>query len=453
MKTIVSSGDIYIDKDVFVTTHIPSILLSHSASAAWLYAQFEPDRASPLVSLDRLQHYQRLFVAHLDGLLAGEYEASEVAASELARWKGHGELFAALYLALEQEDDSLLGSAWKFLQEREQTHFIGTAASVFLWLTPERAEIVLSGWQASDDVLLRQIALNALGLRRESAQVDVFPLFAHESPGLRAEGCRYAGRLRLSNAVPLLHQTLTDPIPAVREQAAIALMLCNQPEAALPELLAALRLHTAAAATGEGAASIRAERRAQHLARLFGHAIPFPCSEAAAEALLKELPPYLAILALAHHGNPALVPQLIRFMDAETDVFAQCIYKRRALWAMSFILGINPENEGLLADNSSLSVDWPRAPGLDQDTGLPEADAQKVQAWWAAHSARYLGNSASLLSGHKMTSLTTVRTLLENGMQAQRFAAAMHSCRLSNSAPWLDTRAPVSMQRRLWEQI
>lgn len=425
-------------------------LLPHLSSSSWLFTQFSPDRASSLVSLDRLQHYQRTFVAHLDGILAGGYESSEAATSELARWKGHGELFTAMYLALEQEDDELFSVAWDFLQNHLQSHFIDATANVFLWLTPERASIVLSKWQASDDALLRQLALNALGLRREPASMDILPLFSQESAGLRAEACRYAGRLRLFDAIPHLQRSLANPDPAVREQAAIALLLCNQPEVALPELIAAVRRHAATAADDEGGASIRAERRAQHLARLFGHAIPFPCPEAGAEALLNELPPYLGILTLAHHGNPAHVPLLIRFMDAETDHLAQGLYKRRALWAMSFMLGINPENEGLLADNPSLSADWPRALGLDQDTGLPEADAHKVREWWNANSKRYLGSTAPLISGHEMNSLPSTRTLLENGMQAQRFAAALHACRLSTATPWLDTRAPVAMQRRLF---
>lgn len=523
------------------------VFIKDCTGVVWLYTQLSPDRDSFLVDRDRLRHYQRQFAAHLDGMLAADDSIAEFAAAELKRWKGDGELFASAYLALARPEShfgaqhesrsaarpesrsgtppalvngQLFAVVRDFLQAHPQAHFVEAVAHVFPWLEKHRAQEVLGAWIVSEDALLQRIALAALGLRREaypperastqpalsaaaatlaapSAQgqpmqsaLSLAPLttfFTHQDPALRAEASRYAGRLRRFDCLAQLRHALTDPDPDadVREQAAIALLVCNEPAAALPELFAALMRYAALVDNG-GIASIRAERRAQHVARLLGHAIPFPCAVSAAEALLAQLPPYLAILTLAYHGNPALIPLLLPFLRNGGNHGG--LYKRRALWAIGFILGINPEHEGLLADDPSLSADWPIAPGLDQDTGLPEGDADKVERWWQAHHGIYIqlstvslstppsstppsskSSSAStsqaptsqmlapapapLLSGKRMDAPVAAKELLASGMQAQRFAAALHACRLSPTAPWVDTRAPWAMQKRWMEQI
>lgn len=426
------------------------ILPRHISDAAWHYTQFDADRASALVDIDRLRHYQRVFVAHLDGLRFGGEASVEIALEQLQRWKGRGELFVCWHLAHDLQHPILAETAWNFLVAHPQPHFIDAAATALLWLPAEKARSAIEQLIASKIPLALQVALNACGLRRERFEYEVLLLFQHESTGVRAEVCRYAGRLRYLEVLPYLHKALADEQADVREQAAVALFLCNESHTALPELYAAVQKYAALVDAGEGAASIRAENRAQHLARLLGHAIPFLCRPPMMEDLSKELPPYLFLLMLAHHGDPAHIDLLLSFMRETDETPLQgVLYKRRALWAMCFMLGINPETEGLLADEPSLSADWPKAPGLDQDSGLPEPDAHKVECWWNAHQAIYVPTNAPYLMGTEMRELSSATLWLVSGTQAQRFAASLHTIRIDKQAPWVDTRAPLALQSRL----
>lgn len=420
------------------------LLARHASDAAWHYTQLDADRASALVDVDRLRHYQRVLVAHLDGLRFGGEASVKIALEQLQRWKGRGELFVCWHVAHDLHHPALAKAAWSFLVAHPQPHFVDAAATALLWLRPEAAGAAMEQLIASNTPLALQVILNARGLRRELLEYDILPLLQHASTGVRAEVCRYAGRLRRFEMLPHLHKALSDEQADVREQAAVAVFLCNEAHTALPELYAAVQRYAALAEGGEGAAAIRAENRAQHLARLLGHALPFPCHASMIEELSKELPPYLFLLMLAHHGDPAYIDLLISFMQETNESSLQsALYKRRALWAMCFMLGINPETEKLLAEEPSLSVDWPKAPGLDQDSGLPEPDGHTVQRWWNAHHDTYVPAQAPYLMGIKMQEISSSMPCLTSGTQAQRFAASLHTIRIHAPAPWLDTRASV----------
>ncbi len=429
---------------------IEPIIRRHAQDAAWYYTQFEADRASALVTWERHQHYQRIFVAHLDGLLTAGAEGQRIAREQLQRWQGHGELFVHWYLTIAHAQNKTSG-AGELLKELRQLSaarsaqpYRDAAAAALSWLPAENVHPLLEDWLTSGQTLQQHIALNAYGLRREMPLEDIAPLFLHAAPAVRAEACRFAGRTRCFSLHSRLKNACGDPDRNVREEAAVALLLCNDPLSALPELYAAVRHHEATAAAEAGSIAILAEGRAQYLARLFGHALPFPCPDAAMDQLLKELPLYLSLLMLAHHGDPSHIDRLFSHMKNTP-------YARRILWVICFLTDLNPDLADVTALEAPMSADWPYAPGLDQDTGLPEPAPHKVALWWETQREQYIRPCTPFLVGQPLSDMQSCAEILSDSRrtQAQRFAAALNAARLDAAMPWLDTRAPVVLQHRL----
>lgn len=425
---------------------IPPLISRHAQDAAWYWAQMQSEQTSPLLDAERLAHFQRLLVAHLDGLRAAGTLGRELAHEELERWNQPPEAFVCWVLALESGDERRTTALWTALEQTPDMR--QSLVGAMEWMQAHLAQAWIKRQLAfpANSVALAA-AIEACAARRETCALNPVPLFEHESAFVRTAVCRLAGSGRMRMLIPALARALNDPENDVREAAALALLLCEAPPTAMPILREAVLYHNTLFERGEGRLALQAEQRAQVLARWFGHAL-YPYAPEEAQFFLESLPPALRLLSLAHYGDPALIPTLQPFLVPD------CPYNQRALWALCCITGCDPQEEELcLPPSASKASDaWPEYPGKDADAGLPEPEPHRVAAWWSVHAVEY-EMGTPYVNGWRMTEPEQRRNALLYGSQAQRFAAAFHVTRSNVAAPWIDTRAPLSLQRRLMELL
>lgn len=429
---------------MYTSRPIPPLISRHAQDAAWYWSQIQADRTSPLVDFDRLAHFQRLLAAHLDGLRFAGSLGWELACKELDQWGGAAEAFPCWVLAFEGDTPKKIADLWGLLEKHPS--MFPAVASALEWLEPSVAHPWMELWIIREEVPTAQaIALTAYGFRREKPSIPLHEFFDHSHPTVRAAACRAAGYLGDTEALPHLRRALRDDHHEVREQAALALLRHGRGMEALPGLKEALAHWQTVAEQEDGSRGIEAERRAQLLARCFGHALPLlPCKEMC--TIMGALPPYLCLLAVAHHGDPAHIPLLLPFFSPDSP------YNRRALWALCAITGLDAEDAGLclpavLPGDPRFNEEIEPYPGQDDDSGLPEPDPDALMRWWAEHAAAF-PEGQRLLNGVVLQMSPDCLPLLHTGTQAQRFAAALHAVSLDSSVPWVDTRAPIALQRR-----
>jgi hypothetical protein len=422
------------------------LVFRHAQDAAWLYAQMLADRASALVDFDRLRHFQRLLAAHLDGLMAAGEAGRETALDQLKKWKGSGEFFAWSFLELQAAEPDAAPDL--LFQLREACPAPGQAEALawaWVWIPEMVAGPAIEACLKDARPWPLEATIGALGLKRQSFTLPG-ELWEHEDAGLRAAVCRYAGRLRMGEHISRLYAATTDDQALVRREAAVALLLCGQPDAALRALYPAVRECAEAVEGGEeGGEVLEAERRAQHLARLLGHALPFPCPGEVLEHLSQTLPDYLFLLTLAHHGDPAVIPRLWPHLDQGRP------YAARALRVLTLMTGLNPEEAGICLPDDAEAPEPFGLPGRDMDAGLPVPDCRKAEQWWESHKAEY--PEGPLIGGDCLKAPEASWRRLEAGPQDQRFTASLHLLRLGENLPWLDTRAPIAAQNACCEAI
>lgn len=434
-------------KELLYGRPIPPLISRHAQDAAWYWTQMQSEQASPLLDAERLAHFQRLLVAHLDGLRAAGTLGRELADEELERWNQPPEAFVCWVLALESGDERRTAALWAALERAPDMYQSLVGALEWMQPAPARSWIERQLAFPANPAALAA-AVEACAMRREACALNPIPLFRHESALVRTAVCRLAGNGRMRPLVPALLQAMKDPERQVREAAALALLVVETTPAVMQVLREAVLYHNELFEQAEGRRALHAEQRAQLLARWFGHALSLHAPEEA-QSLLESLPPYLRLLSLAHYGDPALIPDLLPFLVPD------CPYNRRALWALSCITGCDPNEEGLCQPDpvsETSAVPWPEYPGSDADAGLPEPAPDRVTAWWAAHAAAY-EMGTPYVNGWRMTDPQQRRDVLLHCPQAQRFAAAFHVTRSDAGAPWIDTRAPLPLQRRLMELL
>jgi uncharacterized protein (TIGR02270 family) len=156
--------------------------------------------------------------------------------------------------------------------------------------------------------------------------------------------------------------------------------------------------------------------------------------------------PRLLIQATGTAGDPHYVPWLIKQMD-------DLKLARLAGEAFSMITGLDlalldlerkpPDRQELGPNDDAADTDV----SMDEDDGLPWPDPQRIAAWWQAHGARFAIGTRYFIGAPPSTAHCL--TVLRNGYQRQRSAAAQYLCLLTPGTPLFNTAAPAWRQQRL----
>jgi|EndMetStandDraft_4_1072995.scaffolds.fasta_scaffold69761_2 uncharacterized protein (TIGR02270 family) len=152
------------------------------------------------------------------------------------------------------------------------------------------------------------------------------------------------------------------------------------------------------------------------------------------------------IRATGTAGDPHYVPWLIKQMD-------DLKLSRLAGEAFSLITGIDlaqldlerkpPQGEELVPNDEAADTDV----SMDEDDGLPWPDPQRVGDWWQVHGGRFAAGTRYFMG--EPPSPAHCLSVLRNGFQRQRGAAAQYLRLLTPGTPMFNTSAPAWRQQRL----
>jgi uncharacterized protein (TIGR02270 family) len=88
---------------------------------------------------------------------------------------------------------------------------------------------------------------------------------------------------------------------------------------------------------------------------------------------------------------------------------------------------------------------------MDPDDSLPWPDAAKIQAWWEANSRRFQSGTRYFMG--EPLGREPCLTVLKQGYQRQRIAAAHYLCLLQPGTVLFNCAAPAWRQQRLLAKL
>lgn len=432
-----------------VETHSPSqapslviqpIVLRHAEDVAFYWMQRDARKRSPLMSFTRLQHFDRLLEAHLDGLRVAGNVGWEHAFKNLQRWKGAGEAFVAYVLAVESGNRERLTALWDVVEKNPDVMMKGLISALG-WVDEATALSWMNFWiPLADHPRLQEIALRAFSIRRLTPSITLDDLYASTDAAVRAAVSRLIGSNGLTSHVSLLMHGTKDGDITVQEAAAIALLQLGQADQGIAELWQASAHWNAIADQSKGWARDHAIERAERAARYIGYACRTQSS--GLNSILQKLPHRQALFALGHYGDPATMPAIKEAMGRKD-------LTRLAGWAFTTITGIDLDKHRLSAPPPELdeNEDERQTPLQDPDVGLPWPHPTLVAEWWQNNSAHFASGSY-LLYGKPVGNQTHHIALLQQGVQSARWAAAINMAMAHPQMPVFATNAEASSQIR-----
>jgi hypothetical protein len=428
---------------------IAPLIERHAQDAAFYWSQIDQSAGAANLSLARLNHFEQLLDAHLEGLQVAGPPAAERAWAALARWRKPGEAFVCTWLAARLDDVPLLGQVMGLVGKQPDLLLRG-AISAIGWLPQHIALALIRHWSAADAAPVHAVAAlrgaALLGPPGVAALAQPLPAWiSHADARVRASACRaaraLAWQLPAQAAAAAVRKALAallrDEDAAVRAEASIALGV-SQDAPEVPGVLwkcVLSQIEHAEQATGWY--RMQAQRRLQRWARHLACVVPHGHEHIT--ALYDYLPPRMGLAFALHHGDAAHLLYVVGQMDSADDA-------RYAGWVWQTLTGIDLAERGMvMPPPDPASIDWrqPLSQGqLDADFGLPMPDAAAVHSATAMLPPMVKGQRLLLGQGALPMTLLAV---LESAPQALRAVAA-------HALWYLVPQQPVSVRAPMWRQ-
>lgn len=408
---------------------IATILLQHAEEVSLLWHRRDAAAVQPHYSLGDLYRLDDRLDAHLDGLrIAGE-AGWELCREEL-RWQEAGEVFASAAVALDagkkERIDEVLPVACRTVDlARGFVSAIG-------WLEWEQVSAWAKRLGESDDPMGRRIGLGGATAHRclSLAALDV-GLEDAESV-VRERAMKAAGEMGRSAVLPVLRHGYASEKVEERMWSAWSGALLG--DTAAVQVLRRV-------AEGGGVRAEQACLMAMRRARL-EEALEWQRDLASRGDELR-----LAVIGAGAIGDPVLMPWIIGQM-------AKPELARVAGEAFFMITGVD-----LAYDD--LDGEWPEGfttgpteaaededVAMDRDENLPWPDPRLIQGWWEDHGLQFIAGTRYLL-GKPMAEGGWLETVLRDGRQRQRAAAALELAIRNPGQPLFNVKAPGFQQKTI----
>jgi uncharacterized protein (TIGR02270 family) len=419
--------------------HIPAIVSQHVEEAAHLRHVRSVLVRAPHVRLHQLRRLDDRIAAHLDGIaVAGGY-GLKLCTQALAT-PAVGVVFALAVRALELRDGERLQSLLAVATALPEVR--AGVLSAFGWVSAQVLQGTIRDLLRSDDPERRIAGLAACAMHGVDPGAVLIDGLASSDAATRLRALTVAaqvGRLDLLAVVSAVAcAERPGPDGAV---AAMSAVLLGDRGVALRRLAGLLdgggeRVVTPADASALYLKACDLPSAHTHLRAL--------AAQGAVPAVLRRL-----VRDCGTVGDPHFVPWLISLMADDR-------WARLAGEAFTLISGADlaaldlerkpPEGvgDGVYGGPSDDPADDDVA--MDEDDSLPWPDAARVQAWWAAQQARFPAGRRFFMGAEP--SPAQALSVLKQGCQRQRAAAAQWRCLLAPGTALFPTRAPAWRQQR-----
>jgi len=406
---------------------IEDIVSQHAEEAAFLWLLRSYAVRAPHYDLKDLADLEERVEAHLDGLRVAGEDAWPFCAEGLKQQEV-GEVFAGAFFALVSERDDWLAPVFETAVEMPET--LPGLISALGWVERDRLKGRVAGWLRSDEAFLRRVGLAACRVQGVDCGRYLGAGLQDADAGVRAVALRSAGEMRRADCVPLILQCLDDEDAGCRYQAARAATLFGDRRGR--EGLMAFA--GSDPVVGEDGMQLLLRSLERHDAVDWVRELN-QCDDAARAV----------VQATGIIGDPASIPWLIEQM-------AEPALARVAGEAVSMITGVD-----LAYDD--LETDWPEGfeagptetpedgdVAMDADEDLPWPGPALLAQWWVDRQGDYRA-AVRYLCGRPVGREQALTVLLQ-GQQRQRRAAALELALASPADPLFNTSAPARQQRR-----
>lgn len=385
--------------------------------------------AGPHVKLLQLARLDERLLAHLDGVaVAGEF-GNQLAVAALES-PSVGAVFASTVQAINAKDAKELDLLFALIEAMPELQ--PGLVSAFGWVSAQ----VLTGTGAALlnhlQPLRKRIAIAACAMHRADPGAVLDAAIASPDAPLRAQALRCVGELGRRDLLAKCIEHLKDKYPTCAFWAAWSAILLGDRDRAV------VMLRQLAALPGP--------YRARAL-RLVLKVLPNTDARALLAALSQNAMNHRVLIrGTGFAGDPHYVPWLIKQMDDPKTA-------RLAGEAFSFITGLDLAYLDLdqkpPEDFESGPNDDPKDDNvaMDDDDGLPWPNVAKIQEWWLANAQRFKAGTCCFMG--EPVSRSHCVTVLKEGYQRQRIAAAEYLCLLDPGTPLFNTSAPAWRQKRL----
>lgn len=408
---------------------VANVVSQYSEEVSMLWALRRAAVTTSHYSLNDLTKLDGRVVAHIDGLrIAGE-EGWKLCLEQL-EVNEPGELFTAAVLAFESGD----------VQRVERILKVGNAApaladglvSALGWLPWDRAEPYSRALASGEPATLRRVGLAAFAVHRRNPGDALRVVLRDQDLALKARALKAVGELGRADLAQEACLALPSETPEVRFWAAWSAGLLIGSASAISSLQDLAESST-----------MRKVEAVQLLARRA------PPSEAKAwHKKLAERPEHLrqAISAAGHLGDPEAIPWLLDRMKLMPTA-------RLAGEAFTMITGVDLAYRDLERkppeDFSAGPTEDPKDDNveMDPDDNLPWPEPTLVQKWWEKNRGQFQNGTRYLL-GKPMTN-EWLKTVLRDGRQRQRAAAALELAIRNPGQPLFNVKAPGFRQIEL----
>jgi uncharacterized protein (TIGR02270 family) len=405
------------------------VISQHADEASFLWTLRSRGAKAPNYGLPDLAKMDCRVEAHLDGLRIARDKGWKICEKQLAA-NEKGEVFVAAVLAFESCDRQRIEQVLKV--RTAEPNEAGGLVSALGWLPPERAEGYARALTTHESAWLRRVGLAAFAVHRRNPGEALRAAFRDQDPTLQARALRAFGELGRTDLIQDASQAVSSENPEVRFWASWSVALLSGSASAL-SLLKSLT---------EGPSLRKAEAVQMVMQR-------WPLSEAKAwQKKLTQRPEHLrlAISGAGHLGEPEAIPWLIERMG-------QLPLARLAGEAFTMITGVDlayrdlerkpPEdfNAGPTEDPKDENVE------MDPDDNLPWPEPALVQKWWDKNRGQFQNGTRYLLG--KPMNTEWLKTVLRDGRQRQRAAAALELAIRQPGTPMFNVKAPGFRQIEL----
>ncbi|SHN09230.1 TIGR02270 family protein [Rhizobacter sp. OV335] len=406
------------------------VVEEHVGQAAALWMLRERALAAPHYKLLHLARLDERVTAHLEGVHTAGDTGWQLACRALESGDA-GACFVVAWLAFREQQPQRMRLA---LQCGLATPaFTQALVAALAWIEPERLRDTLERLARSTLPVHRRLQLAAAGAHRLDSGTLIPQALGATDASLRSRALRAVGECKRRDLSAAAQAGLADGDAGCRFWAAWSLVVLGEPGA--PTRL----FESGASLPGRTRLAIEHAVRADDMQAGRERVRAF----AADPASRRE-----GIVAAAALGDPAAVPWLLQAM-------ADARFARVAGEAFTMITGADLDELGLKRDAPAAPAEAadpaePVDPDHPDDDELPWPDVDGLAAWWHGHRSAFEPGQRYLAG--QPVAVQPLLTVLANGYQRQRAAAAFELARLVPGASLFAVAARADWQQRKLER-